>query len=193
MYRESTNGRNMQNKAENDCESLWGTALAEASLVAATVRLFGDYDTVRRDRRPPDTANRPLRSSKRSRSTCPLTDIPKKSPLHTTRTPYPLTKVPKESPPVAHIHSAICCYVLVGKRSFAEPTLQGFKCSISNSQGAVGAGSLSYCELTQSQYRANMANSSLNKGSDGASGHRRSTARHDEAKITEIIGGSDTS
>ena len=50
-----------------------------------------------------------------------------------------------------------------------------------------------YCELTQSQYKAKMANSSLNKGSDGATGHRRSTARHDEAKITEIIGGSDTS
>ena len=51
----------------------------------------------------------------------------------------------------------------------------------------------SCCELTQSQYRANMANSSLNKGSDGATGHGRSTARHDEAKITEIIGGGDTS
>ena len=51
----------------------------------------------------------------------------------------------------------------------------------------------SYCELTQSQYRANMANSSFDKGSDGATGHRRSTARHDEDKITEIIGGSETS
>ena len=49
-----------------------------------------------------------------------------------------------------------------------------------------------YCELTQSQYRANMANNSLNKGSDGATGHRRTPSRHDEAKITEIVGGSDT-
>ena len=54
------NGQNMQNQSENDCECLWGTALAEASLVAATVRLYGDYDKVRRDQRPPDTANRPL-------------------------------------------------------------------------------------------------------------------------------------
>lgn len=60
MYRESTNGRNMQNEPENDCESLWGTALVEASLVAATVRLYGDDDKVRRHERPPDTANRPL-------------------------------------------------------------------------------------------------------------------------------------
>lgn len=99
----------MRNRPENDCESLWGTALVQASLVAATVRLYGDYDKVRRDERPPDTANRHLRSSKRPRSPCPLTDIPKESPLHTTRTPYPLTEVPKESPRVAHIHSAICC------------------------------------------------------------------------------------
>ena len=51
----------------------------------------------------------------------------------------------------------------------------------------------SCCELTQSQYRANMANSSINKGSDGASGHRRSTACQDEAKITEILGGGNAS
>ena len=38
-----------------------------------------------------------------------------------------------------------------------------------------------------------MANSSLNKGSDGATGRQRSTARHDEAKITEVLGGGDTS
>lgn len=60
MYQESMNGRNMQNQSENDCESLWGTALVEATLVAATVRLYGDYDKVRRGLRPLDTANRPL-------------------------------------------------------------------------------------------------------------------------------------
>ena len=32
----------MQNQSQNDCENLWGTALVAASLVAATVRLYGD-------------------------------------------------------------------------------------------------------------------------------------------------------
>jgi len=50
----------MQNQFENDCESLWGTALVWASLMAATVRLYGDYDKVRREQRAPDTANRSL-------------------------------------------------------------------------------------------------------------------------------------
>jgi len=50
----------MQNQSENDCESLWGTALVEASLMAATVRLYGDYDKVGGEQRAPDTANRPL-------------------------------------------------------------------------------------------------------------------------------------
>jgi len=60
VYRESTNERNTQNLRENDCESLWGTDLAEAKFVAATVRLYGDYDKVREEQRAPDTANRPL-------------------------------------------------------------------------------------------------------------------------------------
>ena len=74
-------------------------------------------------------------------------------------------------------------------------TRQLFKASSVQSQTlkAPPAPALFYCELTQSQYIANMTHSSLNKGSDGATGHRRSTARHDEAKITEIIGGGDTS
>ena len=107
MYRESTNERNTQNLRENDCESLWGTDLAEAKFVAATVRLYGDRSKQRRVKRPPDPPICALRSSKSPRSPCPLTDIPKKSPLHTARTPYPLLEVPKESPPVAHIPSAI--------------------------------------------------------------------------------------
>jgi hypothetical protein len=74
----------------------------------------------------------------------------------------------------------------------AAPTFQAFKCSISKPQGAFGDSFFSYCELTQSQYKAKMAHSSLNKGSDGATGHRRSSDRHDEAEITEIVGDSDT-
>ena len=49
------------------------------------------------------------------------------------------------------------------------------------------------CELTQSQYRANMASFSLNKGSDGATRNRRSIVCQEEAKITEVLGGGDTS
>lgn len=37
-----------------------------------------------------------------------------------------------------------------------------------------------------------MADSTFSKGSSGATGHPRSPARHDEAKITEIVGGGDT-
>ena len=107
MYRESTNERNTQNLRENDCESLWGTNLAEAKFVAATVRLYGDHSKLQRVKRPPNPPICDLKSLKSPRSPCPLTDIPKKSPLHTARTPYPLLEVPKESPPVAHIPSAI--------------------------------------------------------------------------------------
>ena len=102
------NGRNMRNPPENDCESLWGTGQAEAKVVTATVRPYGDHSKLQRVKRPPDPPICALKSSKTPRSPCPLTDIPKKSPLHTARTPYPLIEVPKQSPPVAHIHSAIC-------------------------------------------------------------------------------------
>ena len=101
------NERNMRNPPENDCESLWGTGLTGAKIVTATVRLYGDHSKLQRVKRPQDPPIRALRSSKSPRSPCPLTDIPKKSPLHTARTPYPLLEVPKESPPVAHIPSAI--------------------------------------------------------------------------------------
>lgn len=47
MYRESLNERNMHNLFKNNCESLWGTALDEADLVAATVSLYGDYGELR--------------------------------------------------------------------------------------------------------------------------------------------------
>ena len=97
----------MQNQCENDCESLWGTGLTEAKFVTATVRLYGDHSKLQRVKRPPESPIRPLSSSKSPRSPSPLTDIPKKSPLHTVRTPYPLIEVPKKPPPVAHIHSAI--------------------------------------------------------------------------------------
>lgn len=101
------NERNMRNPPENDCESLWGTGLTEAKFVTATVRFYGDHSKLQRVKRPPESPIRPLRSSKSPRSPSPLTDIPKKSPLHTVRTPYPLIEVPKKPPPVAHIHSAI--------------------------------------------------------------------------------------
>ena len=38
----------MQNLFDNDGESLWGTALPEANLVAATVRLYGDRGKAQR-------------------------------------------------------------------------------------------------------------------------------------------------
>ena len=112
------------------------------------------------------------------------------------------------TPPEPHIPSSrspkrlrqlpISTLPIVAKSLFQNdlPTHQLFKHSSVQSQTlkAPQAQALFlYCELTQSQYRANMANSSLNKGSDGATGHRRPTACHDEAKITEIIGGSNTS
>jgi hypothetical protein len=40
----------MQNKLDNDCESLWGTGLAKPNFLAATVRLYGDQDKARRIR-----------------------------------------------------------------------------------------------------------------------------------------------
>ena len=47
VYRESLNERNMHNLFKNNCESLWGPALDEANLAAATVRLYGDYCELR--------------------------------------------------------------------------------------------------------------------------------------------------
>lgn len=46
------NARNTRNPPENDCESLWGTGLAETKFVTATVRLNGDQSKAQRVQRP---------------------------------------------------------------------------------------------------------------------------------------------
>jgi hypothetical protein len=54
------NERNMRNSPGNDCESLWGTGLAKAKFLSATVRLYGDHGKQQRVKRPPDPPIRAL-------------------------------------------------------------------------------------------------------------------------------------